>query len=86
VAEGLDLSNWVLLPMMGDYPIRQLVFYEKDFGWMAFWQLDPEMLESLWLKGLHDLGRQAVPLLNCTLASVSQLKKSTESFSRWPSS
>jgi hypothetical protein len=25
-----------------DYPIRQLVLYEKDLGWMAFWELNPK--------------------------------------------
>jgi hypothetical protein len=33
---------------VGDYSIRQLVLYEKDFGWMAFWELNPEVLGSLW--------------------------------------
>jgi hypothetical protein len=35
---------------VGDYPIRQLVLCGKDFGWMAFWELNPEVLGSLWLK------------------------------------
>jgi hypothetical protein len=35
---------------MADCSLRQLVLYEKDFGWMAFWELDPEVLKSLWLK------------------------------------
>jgi hypothetical protein len=35
---------------MGGYRIGQFVLYEKDFGWMALWDLDPEMLGSLWLK------------------------------------
>jgi hypothetical protein len=56
--------------MVGNYPIRQLVLYENDFGWMAFWELNPEVLELLWLmtystlegggvtlaEGLHDWG------------------------------
>jgi hypothetical protein len=24
--------------------MRQLVLYEKDFGWMTFWELNPEVL------------------------------------------
>jgi hypothetical protein len=35
---------------VGDCPIRELVLYQKDFGWMAFWELNPEALGSLWLK------------------------------------
>jgi hypothetical protein len=35
--------------MVGDYPIRKLVLYEKDFDWTAFWELNPEVLVSLWL-------------------------------------
>jgi hypothetical protein len=75
-----------------DYPIRQLDLYEKDFGWMAFWELNPEVLGLLWLmasatfgwrgitlaEGLNDLGRRTVPLLNYTLAFALQLRKSTE--------
>jgi hypothetical protein len=63
---------------------------------MAFWELNPEMLGSLWLtasatrrgrgiisgEGLHDWGRRAVPLSNYTLAFAIQLKKSTESLVR----
>jgi hypothetical protein len=58
------------LLLVGDDPIRQLVFYEKDFGWMEVWELNPEVLGSLWLmafatwgeitmaEGLHDWGRR----------------------------
>jgi hypothetical protein len=31
-------SNKRLLLLVGDYPIRQLVLYEKDLGWMALWE------------------------------------------------
>jgi hypothetical protein len=47
VAEGLDFSNKGLLLLVGNYPMRQLVLYEKNFGWMAFWELNPEVLGSL---------------------------------------
>jgi hypothetical protein len=40
-------SNKGLLVLV-DYPFRQLVLYEKDFGWMALWELNPEVLGSLW--------------------------------------
>jgi hypothetical protein len=35
------------LLLVGDYPIRQLC--EKDFGWMALRELNPEVLGSRWL-------------------------------------
>jgi hypothetical protein len=72
-AEGLDFSECGLLLLVGDCPIRQLVLCEKDFGWVALWGLDPEVVGSLWLmasttwrkitsaEGLHDLGRRACP-------------------------
>jgi hypothetical protein len=40
----------------GDYPIRQLILYEKDFGWMAFWELEPGSVEIILADGLCDLG------------------------------
>jgi hypothetical protein len=36
VSEGLDLSNWALLLLVGDYATRQLVLYEKRSTWIAF--------------------------------------------------
>jgi hypothetical protein len=39
-------NNWLLL-LLGDYPIRQLVLWEKDFGWMIVWELKSEVLGSL---------------------------------------
>jgi hypothetical protein len=54
---------------------------------MAFWELNPEVLGSLWVmasatwgeitlaEGLHDWGRRAVPPLNYTLAFGLQLSK-----------
>jgi hypothetical protein len=32
-----------------DDPIRQLVLYEKNFGLMVVWELNPEVLGWLWL-------------------------------------
>jgi hypothetical protein len=32
-----------------DYAVRKFVPYNKDFGWMALWELNPETLELLWL-------------------------------------
>jgi hypothetical protein len=74
VAESLDFFKQAAIATGGDYPIRQLVLYEKNFDWMALWELNPEMLGSLWLmasaawgevtlaEGLHDCRRRAVPL------------------------
>jgi hypothetical protein len=33
----------------GDDPNRQLVLYERNFGWMDVWELNPEGLGSFWL-------------------------------------
>jgi hypothetical protein len=61
---------------------------------MALWELNLEVLGSLWLmafatwgkitsaEGLHDWGRRAVSLLNYTLAFATQLRKSTENLSQ----
>jgi hypothetical protein len=84
--------------LVGDYCIRKLVLYEKDFGWMAFWELDPEVLGLLWLVGFCDLGgggggntfavcrqdwgRQAMPLLNYTVPFALQLRKGMEILSQ----
>jgi hypothetical protein len=46
---AFTFSNQVLLLLVEDYPIRQIVFCEKDFGWMALWELNPKVLGSLWL-------------------------------------
>jgi hypothetical protein len=83
---------------VGGYPIRQLVLYEKYFGWMALWELNTEVLGSLWLMTsatwggggegitsadcLHDWGRRAVPLWNYTVAFTLQLRKITENLSQ----
>jgi hypothetical protein len=75
-----DLSNLGLLLLVGDKAIRQFFLYEKDIGWLVFWEFDPKILESLWLmasavwgeitlaEGLCDWGRQAMALLNDTLS------------------
>jgi hypothetical protein len=92
--KALTFSDQGLLLLVGDYPIRQRVLCKKDYGWMALWGLNTELLGSLWLmasatwgenhsvEGLHDWGRQAVPLLNYTLAFSLQLRKSTENLSQ----
>jgi hypothetical protein len=61
--------------IVGDYPIRQLILHPRILvGWFS-WQLNAEVLWSLWLKasatwgGSHRpkasvKGRRAVPLLN----------------------
>jgi hypothetical protein len=72
-----------------------LVLYEKDFGWMPFWELDPEVLGSLWPKatatwgggmtlaeGPHDWERRAKPPLNCILSFAIQPRKSAENISQ----
>jgi hypothetical protein len=33
--------------LVGDHAVRQLVLFEKDIGWMAFWKLNPEVLVYL---------------------------------------
>jgi hypothetical protein len=40
--KALTFSNWGLLLLVGDCPVRQLVLCEKDFGWMVLWELNPE--------------------------------------------
>jgi hypothetical protein len=49
VAEGPDFSNLVV-NCYGNYSIRQLVLYGKHFGWMAFRELSPKVLGSVWLQ------------------------------------
>jgi hypothetical protein len=60
VREGLEFPNNGLLLLVGDYSIRQLVLYEKDFGWMAFWELNREVLGSLLLMVSAAWGRRSV--------------------------
>jgi hypothetical protein len=82
---GFLLRRKGLLLLLGDYPIRQLVLCEKDFGWMALWKLNPEALADglcdlggggiTSAEGHHDWGRRAVPLLNFPLAFALQLRK-----------
>jgi hypothetical protein len=47
--KALTCSNWGLLVLVGGDPIRQLVLYERNFGCMDVWELNPERLGSLWL-------------------------------------
>jgi hypothetical protein len=41
---------------VGDHYIGQLVLYEKEFCLIDFWELDPEVLGSLWLMAFAILG------------------------------
>jgi hypothetical protein len=41
--------NSLLLLLVGHCPVSQVVFHEKNFGLMAFWELNSEVLGSLWL-------------------------------------
>jgi hypothetical protein len=75
LAEGLEM-----LRILMDDTIGQCVLWEKNFGWMDVWELNPEGLESLWLKAYMISGRRAKPLLHYTLAFSLQLTKSTENF------
>jgi hypothetical protein len=49
-------SNKGLLLLAGEYPIRLLAHCEKDFGWIALLDLNPELLGSLWLMASATLG------------------------------
>jgi hypothetical protein len=55
-AEGPHLSNQGLLLLTEDYPIRQIVFYDKSYNFMGFCEMDPEALGSLWLKSSASWG------------------------------
>jgi hypothetical protein len=47
--KALTCSDKGLLLLMGGCPIRKFVLYESNFGWMDFWELNPEGLGLLWL-------------------------------------
>jgi hypothetical protein len=52
---ALTFSNKGLLLLVGDYSFRQFVLCEKDFGWMFFWEFNPECSDRfgwwpLWLR------------------------------------
>jgi hypothetical protein len=51
-----DFSNKGLLLLVGDYPIRKLVFYEKGFGWIALLDLNPRSVGIALADGLCDVG------------------------------
>jgi hypothetical protein len=42
---------WILL-LVGDYPIRKLVFYGKDFGCIAFLGVEPRSVGVALAEGL----------------------------------
>jgi hypothetical protein len=54
---AVTYSNKGKLLLVGDYPISQLVLYEKDFGSMAFWEFKAEVLGSLWLMASANGGK-----------------------------
>jgi hypothetical protein len=43
-----------MLLIVRDYPIRQLVVYQKDFGWMAFLEVGPGSVVVPLAEGLCD--------------------------------
>jgi hypothetical protein len=56
MAEGLDKFKLGLLLLVGGDPIRQLVLFERNFGWMDEWELNPDGLGSLWLMASETWG------------------------------
>jgi hypothetical protein len=71
-----------------DDPIRELVLYEKNFGWMDVWELTQKGWDRfgwwpLWLEGEIILAEGGpCPLLNYTLTFALQLRKSTGNLSQ----
>jgi hypothetical protein len=57
-------------------------FMKRNFGWLDIWELNPELLGSLWLRENHFGWRRAMPLWNYTLAFALQLRKSTENLAQ----
>jgi hypothetical protein len=57
----LNFSSWELLLLVGDYPIRQLVLCEKDFGWMTL-GVEPTSVGNALADGLCDLGAKSLRL------------------------
>jgi hypothetical protein len=52
--KDLTFSNdWIIL-LVGDYPVKQLVPCEQDFGWMVLWERDPESSDRFF-DGLCDM-------------------------------
>jgi hypothetical protein len=47
--KALTCSNQELLTPVGGDPIRQLDHNERNFGWMAAWEMNPKVFGSLWL-------------------------------------
>jgi hypothetical protein len=45
-----------LLLLVEDGSVGQLVRYEKNFGYLDVWELNPEGLGSLWAGSLCDFG------------------------------
>jgi hypothetical protein len=49
LAEGLDFLKLGAIATYGRLSHQATCPYEKDFGWMAFWELNRELLGSFWL-------------------------------------
>jgi hypothetical protein len=50
--------------------VCQLDPHKKDFGWMAFWELKPEVLGLLWLMLSGTRGRAAALLKVCMIGKA----------------
>jgi hypothetical protein len=48
-AEGLDFFRLGVIATGGSLSHQATCLCEKDFGWMALWELNPEVVGSLWL-------------------------------------
>jgi hypothetical protein len=91
---ALTCSDWGHWLWREYGPVRQVVLYEKNFGWLDVWELNSERWDRygwgperlwggiIWAEGLHDWGMQAVPLFSYTLAFALQLRKSTGNLSQ----
>jgi hypothetical protein len=92
--KALTFSDKGLLLLVGDCHIRQRVLCGKEFGWMALWVKNPEILGSLWLMASAISGKSLqlkasmigegapCPFFTYTLAFALQLRKSTENLSQ----
>jgi hypothetical protein len=91
----IDLGPWRLHNGgYSYYPSCSLLFYEKNFGWMYVWELNPEgwdrfgcrplwlMGGSSWLRASMIEGGGTYSFFSYTLAFRSHLRKITENLSR----
>jgi hypothetical protein len=61
LAEGLYTFKVGVLLLVGGDHMRQLVLYERNFGWLEVWKLNPEVLGSLWLLASSTCGEPLLP-------------------------